>query len=148
MCFARDEEIRLDDNPTTEDVTTSPPIDPGIPDRIGQVMLPQKVSELRQKLGQKAKQEPKFRFYALYDRIYRLDVLMTALLGLMANRAGTSLVMVPVDWPLFRSYTKNCGRNATSRDRCVAHMFRNRMGGCVRWASPRSVIEWCRQPQS
>ena len=42
------------------------------------IPLPEKLSSLRQKLSQKAKQEPKFRFYTLYDRIYRSDTVRAA----------------------------------------------------------------------
>jgi len=40
--------------------------------------LPVALFTLRQKLYLKAKREPTFRFYAVYDRIYRLDVLEAA----------------------------------------------------------------------
>src|SRR5260370_3726301 len=53
--------------------------------------LPSNLSLLTDKLGQKAKQEPKFRFYALYDRIYRWDTLVTAWNQVAENRGAAGV---------------------------------------------------------
>lgn len=50
--------------------------------------LPERLFTLRQKLYLKAKREPKFRFYALYDRIFRFDVLEAAWTLVARNGGG------------------------------------------------------------
>ena len=49
---------------------------------------PEKIRELQRKLYQKAKQEKEYRFYLLYDKVYRHDILSHAYRLVRANKGA------------------------------------------------------------
>jgi len=94
---ARRKVIRLSENSTTEESAALPstPMPEWL--RRKKKVLPEKVAILRHKLYQKAKQEPTFRFYALYDRIYRKDVLLAASEEVVVNGGAPGPDGVTID---------------------------------------------------
>jgi hypothetical protein len=55
---------------------------------LGDLATPSSVQKLQTALHAKAKAEPVFRFYALYDKIYREDILAHAYAQCRANKGA------------------------------------------------------------
>ena len=59
--------------------------------RLGNLATPTSVQRLQTVLHAKAKEEPEFRFHALYDKIYRIDVLEHAYACCRANKGAPGI---------------------------------------------------------
>src|SRR5437763_12198609 len=62
-----------------------------------EAILPPSVRELRQKLGQKAKQQKRFRFYSLYGLVGRADVLKAAWMAVLRNDGAPGVDGVSIE---------------------------------------------------
>jgi RNA-directed DNA polymerase len=62
-----------------------------------EALLPPSVRELRQRLGQKAKQQKRFRFYSLYGLVCRSDVLESAWAAVRRNDGAPGVDGVSIE---------------------------------------------------
>ena len=114
---------------------------------------PDKIRNLQRKLYLKAKSEPEFRFYVLYDKIYREDILIHAYRLAKANRGSAGTDGVTFDQIASEGVTKWL---TGIREQLLAKIYRPQPvrrvmipkpgAGSAHWAFPPYVIGWFKRP--
>src|ERR1700730_12227367 len=114
---------------------------------------PEKIRNLQRKLYCKAKAEPAFRFYLLYDKICREDILRHAYSLARANAGAPGVDGVTfkqIDASGVEVWLAGLREELNSKtyrpDRCGGWRSRSRAATNVRSASRRSGIGWPRLP--
>lgn len=115
--------IGMDNVPTTEEAVEAI--------SFREAILPPRLQELRQKLGQKAKQQKRFRFYSLYGLVYRDEVLQAAWAAVRRNDGapgidGVSIEQIsatPERAAAFLSEIQESLRKKTYRARAVLRVY-------------------------
>jgi len=126
-----------------------------IGDEPGSLETPVKIRILQRKLYQKAKEEPSYRFYLLYDKMYREDILAHAYARVKSNQ-GAPGVDGQSFWGIetlgleeWLNGIRNDLRGKTYQPQAVLRvMIPKPGGGESRLASRRYGTGLCRQPLS
>src|SRR3972149_2484246 len=94
---------------------------------------PLKVQKLQTAFHAKAKGSPGYRFYALYDKVYRRDVLGQAFNVCRRHGGGAG------------NCRKNCEPRPIGRKPSGGCTYPSRTANSGRWGSPRSRTGWCKR---
>jgi len=105
-----------------------------------EAILPPSLQELRQKLGQKAKQQKRFRFYSLYGLVCRRDVLEAAWAAVQRNDGapgvdGVSIAQItatPESEAAFLNEIQRDLRDKTYRAKAVRRVYIPKPNGKLR----------------
>ena len=105
-----------------------------------EAILPPKLRELRQKLGRKAKQQKRYRFYSLYALVYRSDTLQAAWAAVRRNggaagvdgRSIEQIAATPEGEAAFLQEIQTTLREKTYRAQAVRRVYIPKANGKLR----------------
>jgi RNA-directed DNA polymerase len=106
-----------------------------------EAVLPPRVQRLRQKLSRKAKEQKRFRFYSLYDKIIEKETLTAAYRQVRANDGapgvdGVTLTRIDEvigEERFVRNSTTNSRQGSTKPRQYGENTYRRPTGNCDHW---------------